>query len=271
MEILRQYVLYLRASKKRSKGEPIPTPKLPEIGTRTSAEGETLRAAFTGWQKDRQPAPGTLAEYQRAVDLFIELHGDLAVVDIKKSHARKFREALQDVPRRRTGKLLKAPLPELAEWGRKHPDAPRLSAGTINKQIGGVQAVSVWARDQGIIPDDVNWSDPFARMRLRQDEPEREPFTIAELKSVFGSPVFAEAKRPIGGHGEAAYWLPLLALFTGARRGELAGLTVADVQTEETAGDPMVVITANSQRGRKLKTKSSARIVPLHPELHLLG
>ena len=64
--------------------------------------------------------------------------------------------------------------------------------------------VSVWARDQGIIPDDVNWSDPFARMRLRQDEPEREPFTIAELKSVFGSPVFAEAKRPIGGHGEAA-------------------------------------------------------------------
>ena len=96
MEILRQYALYLppEASKQRSKDGPCRRRDLPGLA-RKSAEGETLRAAFTGWQKDRQPAPGTLAEYQRAVDLFIELHGDLAVADIKKSHARKFREALQ--------------------------------------------------------------------------------------------------------------------------------------------------------------------------------
>jgi hypothetical protein len=46
MEILRQYVLVLRTSKQRSKGEPIPTPKPPEVGTRTAIEGETLRAAL---------------------------------------------------------------------------------------------------------------------------------------------------------------------------------------------------------------------------------
>jgi hypothetical protein len=157
---------------------------------------ESLRAAFEGWQKARNPSSGTLAEYERAIRLFTELHGDMPVVNIKRSHARQFREALQDVPRHRQGDLLKASLPELAEWGRKHPDTAGLSEGTINKLLGGVQAIAVWARDQGVIPDDVPWSDPFARMRLEEDESDREPFTIADLKVVFGSPVFTQANAP---------------------------------------------------------------------------
>jgi integrase len=92
--------------------------------------------------------------------------------------------------------------------------------------------VALWARDKGgMVPDDVPWADPFSRMRLRADEPTRESFTPEELKAVFGGPVFTEGARPAGGKGEAAFWLPLLALFTGARRSELAGLTVDNLDT----------------------------------------
>jgi hypothetical protein len=42
-------------------------------------------------------------KYKRAVELLIQLHGDLPVSAIKKPHARLYREALQDVPQRRTG------------------------------------------------------------------------------------------------------------------------------------------------------------------------
>jgi integrase len=265
--VLTADVKALQAVQRRHAGEPVETPRQPDITETGTPEGDTLRAAFQGWQKARNPSSGTLAEYERALRLFTELHGDKPVVDIKRSHARQFREALQEVPRLRQGDLLKASLPELAEWGRKHPDAGRLSRGTINKLLGGVQAIAVWARDQGLIADDVPWSDPFARMRLEEDESDREPFTIADLKLVFDSPVFTQGERPGGGRGEAAFWLPLLGLFTGARRGELAGLTAADVQIDEATAHPMIIIREDEGRSRSLKTPGSARTIPLHPEL----
>jgi integrase len=270
--VLAQQVKALQAIQQRQAGEPIETPRQPEPDSATEMPaGESLRAAFKGWQKHRGPSQGTLAEYERAIRLFTELHGDLSAAEIKRRHAREFRDALQDVPRHRTGSLLKATLPELAEWGRAHPGAPRLSKGTINKLIGGVQAVVVWARDQGVIPDDLQWADPFAKMRLQEDQSDREPFSSAELKLLFATPVFTAGERPKGGHGEAAYWLPLLGLFTGARRGELAGLTVADVGPEETSGHPVIILAENKRRNRSLKTPSSARTIPLHPELTRLG
>jgi integrase len=269
--VLTACVKALQAVQRRHAGEPVETPRQPDITETGTPEGDTLRAAFQGWQKARNPAPGTLSEYERAIRLFTELHGDMPVVNIKRSHARQYRETLQDVPKHRQGDLLKASLPELADWGRKHLDAVRLSKGTINKLLGGVQAIGLWARDQGLIPDDVPWSDPFARMRLEEDEPDREPFTTAELKLLFASPVFTQGERPEGGKGEAAYWLPLLGLFTGARRGELAGLTVADVVSDETTARPVLLIREDESRSRSLKTPGSARSIPLHSELIRLG
>jgi integrase len=259
------------AIQRRDAGESVDTPKLPALGTQAPPSGDTLRAAFEGWKKARNPSPRTLQEYERALNLFTELHGDLPVAAITKPHARTFREHLQDIPRQRTGDLLKAPLPVLAEYGRAHPDVPKITTTTVNKLMGGLQAISVWARDQGVIPDEVVWSDPFSRMRLEEDESEREPFTISELQKLFASPVFTDEERPNGGRGEAAYWLPVLALFTGGRLSELSGLTAFDVLHEETAGHHVFSFTKDKARGRRLKNKSSARAVPVHPELERLG
>ena len=181
--ILRAFVRVLHAIRQRFAGEPIETPPLPAIGTVTPATGETLTAALEGWRRQNEPSRGTLAEYERAVRQFVELHGDLPVVQIRKSHARQFREALQDVPRNRPGKLRSASLPELATWGNKHPEALKNTANTVSKMLGGVQAVTNWARDNGIVPDDVHWADPFARMRLKEGEAVRggAPFELAEL------------------------------------------------------------------------------------------
>ena len=98
----------------------------------------------------------------------------------------------------------------------------KIGASTVNKLLGGVQAVCRWARKEHKMPDD--WADPFAEMRLEEDESARAPFDIRELRAIFGAPVFTKSERPKGGQGEAAFWLPLLALFTGARLSELDGL-----------------------------------------------
>jgi integrase len=272
LAVLRSHVRALEAIAARAAGRPIDTPPIPApTGISGSLGGDTLRAAFEGWKMARRPSKRTEVEFEHAVKWFVQLHGDLSVASIKKLHARQFREALQAVPWPRKGKLLDAPLPELAQWGREHSDATKISAPTVNKMFGGVQTISLWARDNGMIPDDMPWSDPFANMRLEEDNSDREPFTVGELQTLFGSPVFTGGKRPKGGRREAAFWLPLLGLFTGARLGELAGLTVADVAPEESAGHTMLTIAADRERGKTLKTKSSSRIVPLHPELGRLG
>jgi hypothetical protein len=269
--VLKAHVKALHAIKRRNAGEPIDTPKAPAIGVTANVSGETLRAAFEGWRKGKIRPKGTLHEYERAITLFIELHGDLPIAQIRRSHARQFREALQEVPRRRTGKLLKAPLPELAEWGREHPNEPKISTSTVNKQLGAVQTIGLWARDNGIVPDDVPWSDPFSRMRLEEDDPDREPFTMAELQLLFAAPVFTNGERPVGGRGEAAFWLPLIGLFSGARQSELAGLSVAGVRTDEPSKVTALFITKDRERGKRVKTRQSQRAVPVHSELVKLG
>ena len=169
--VLKADVKALRAIERRNAGEAVDTPNAPAI-VAPNVSGETLRAAFEGWKKAKARPKSTLNEYERAITQFIELHGDLPIVQIRRTHARQFREALQEVPRRRVGSLLKAPLPELAEWGKAHPDEPKISTGTVNK-TGAVQTIALWARDNGIVPDDVPWSDPFSRMRLEEDDPDR--------------------------------------------------------------------------------------------------
>jgi integrase len=108
-------------------------------------------------------------------------------------------------------------------------------------------------------------------MRLSEDEPDRAPFALAELQAIFSTPVFTHGERPTGGKGEAAFWLPLLALFTGARRGELTSLRASDMAYDEAIGATSVYITADRKTGKRLKTRQSARVVPLHPQLVTLG
>jgi len=193
------------------------------------------------------------------------------VAAYKKSHARKYREALQDVPSRRTGELLKAGLPELSAWGRKNPDAPKVSPATINKQLGALGAIAQWAFAKGVIPEDTPWTNPFANMRVQGERSGRTSFETPELRLLFAAPVFTRHEYPEGGHGPAAFWLPILALFNGARQAELAGLTAADVQEEPETTTPLFHFTENLARGKKLKTESSQRIVPVHAGLIKLG
>ena len=58
------------------------------------------------------------------------------------------------VPRKRKGKLLKATLPELSAWGRDHPEAQKVSSGTVNKQLGAVTGTQ--QRGPALIGGDTN-------------------------------------------------------------------------------------------------------------------
>lgn len=204
--VLRSYVSALKVKSDRHRGESIETPIVQQPSPQSTESG-SLTAALEGWRKYAERPVGTLREFEHAVSRFIQLHGDLSIAAINRRHVREFREALQSMPVRRTGSLREASLPQILEWSQKHPDAQRISAGTVNKLLGAVQAISVWGRDNGLIPDDSSWADAFSGMRLEEKEPDREPWEIDDLKKLFASDIYARDERPKGGRGEAASWL----------------------------------------------------------------
>jgi integrase len=280
--VLRADVRGHEALERRSRGEAIDTPPIAHLEPSTELasrslrsdqpKGDRLSAAVAGWKKQRDRSSSTASEYERAVGLFTQLHGDMPVANITKQHARTFREALQDIPRSRSKELAQMALPRLIEWRRSHPEVKCLTPGTVNKLLGGVQAVAAWAAKNGIVPDSARWSDPFAEMKLPEsDEIGGGPFDPNELRTLFASPVFTAGERPRAGKADVAFWLPLLALFTGARRSELTMRKAGDICKDEVTGHWAIAIYADKVAGQKLKTVGSARTVPVHPELVRLG
>jgi integrase len=255
----------------RHRGEPIESPNLLEPDTDAPLSGCGLRAAYEGWLKIRPRKKNTLAEFARAIDRFTELHGDIEVAHINRRHVREFRDAAQLVPSCRSGRLLKATLPQLVEYSRAHPNDPRIKAATVNKWLNCLGAVLNWSRKNGLIPDEVQWSDPVSGMRLSEERSDRQPWEPEELSLLFGSPIYLRGERPLGGKGEAAYWLPLVALFSGARLNEIAPLCADDVKFDAASGVHFVTVIEDSGAGRSVKTESSLRAVPIHPELVRIG
>lgn len=268
MAVLRSYVRALEDICRRDAGDPVATPV---YATAEAGLSGTLKEAFEGWKKERVRPEGTVHEYGRAIEMFVQLHGNLQLLEIKRSHARTYREALQLVPKVRKGSLLKASLPELRDHGRAHPTLAKVSAGTINKQLGALQAIVGWGHHNGLVPEDAPWADPFSEMRLEEEQSQREPFDAKDLQTIFDAPLFTEHKVPLALKGEAGVWLPLLALFGGARQAEFAGLRVSDIREHDQTRDALMWFARDQKAGRRLKTKTSERVVPVHPELIKLG
>jgi integrase len=269
--VIEAWVRALEDVRARNRGQPIDSPKLVEPGGKGPVSSCSLRTAYEGWDKMEQRPISTRMEFSRGIDRFIELHGDLDVAQINRGHVRAFRDDAQLVPKRRTGKLRKAPLPELAKYSREHPGTVCIGPATINKWLTCLQGVLNWARKNGVIPDEIRWTDPVAGMRLKVPRSKRRPWEPEELSVLFSSAIYLQAARPTGGKGEAAYWLPLLALYSGARLNELAPMCANDVKFDAASGVRFLTVIEDAEEGRTLKTETSVRAVPIHPELMRIG
>ncbi|MBT8604891.1 site-specific integrase [Polynucleobacter paneuropaeus] len=99
---------------------------------------------------------------------------------------------------------------------------------------------------------------------------QRRPWSAAELQNLFAQPLFQKYELPKDWRcgKDAAYWIPLLGLYTGARLSELAQLRASDILEESDI--PSISIT-NLGTNQQLKTSASRRIIPIHSELIRLG
>ncbi len=230
--------------------------------------GPKLSAVFETWKIDRRAADRTKAEFCLYVSRFIALFGDLPVKDITRTEIKRFRDAMSSFPRDVPSDKKNLSTAALIGWAKRNPKIQTLAITTINdRAIGALSAVLSVAVD-----DDLISFNPCRDVKYKLkvgDVQKRPPYSIADLRVIFQSTIYSQGLRPKGGGEEAAYWLPLLGLYTGARLEEIAQLRVEDVKMERFKDQDihfldLAEMNNELESATKRKTESSRRYIPIH-------
>lgn len=253
-EFLKARLKSLDAHLSRNRGDLIETPSAPTLASLKApvsapvqapairSGGPRLVDVIEFWKGVSPKSHRTTGTADLLVKEFTLLHGDVALADITKAHF----VALRDQ--------------QLA----------RVKPSTVQARFNLLRAAfTVCLEDDQLGIKD----NPLIHVKIRkvQDgEKERDAFTADQLQVLFDSAVFTVGDRPIGGRGEAAFWAPLIALFTGARLDEILSLRTDGLQPID--GVQVFRFKHRPLMGQSLKGKAkNNRKVPVHPELIRLG
>lgn len=197
------------------------------------------RSISAGWAKKAR-SKDSLRACERALALFEERSGNTPVAAITRAQGDDFRSWLQTLD---------------------------TSSKTAHDRLTWVKSLLVYAyKDLELIP-----RQPWEGIDIEhKTENRRKPWTAPQLQTLFSQPLFTEYALPTVSNAgkDAAYWIPLIGIYTGARIGELSQLLVKDI--DDYSGVPAIAI-SDEGAGQQVKTDAASRSVPIHSELHRLG
>ncbi len=211
----------------------------------------------------------TQDEIKRILRLATEHFGkDKPLPAITKDDVRAMRDKIQAWGKK------PAPLATLKEMG-PAPAEKRIGSRTAKKYMGFiVGAFSFWV-DEGFLE-----VSPVGGITITVSKAEkagrRRPFSAAELKALFSSPLFtgclSRAKRHKPGSElfkDGYYWVPLVGALSGMRISEIVQMATTDVDAEGEI--PVFRVRDDPALNQSLKTTSSRRSIPVHKRLIELG
>jgi integrase len=189
--------------------------------------------------------------------LFKDVVGDIPIQTITRKTVGEFKQTLKKLPpnMKKNPKYRKKTISEIMKM-----EVPKaMSDTTISKYLTRVGALFEYARRNGMY-EGVNPATGMNTPKDKQAHEARAPFSKDDLVKLFHSEEYKEDthKKPY------QFWMPILALFTGARLNELAQLHLSDIREAE---DGVWVFDINDEEEKQLKAKASRRIIPIHPFL----
>ena len=219
----------------------------------------------------KPPSEKTLESYQKDIEIYITVMGDHPIGVIDRDIAGEYFNILRRLPANitRVAAYREKTIPQILEL-----KAPPQSETNVSKKMERISTMFQWA-----LEEKKKWgidTNPFKGFGQSGSSGEhiRRPFTNEELKVLLSHPSFT--KRIF--KSSYMYWLIPLALFTGARLGELAQLDLKDfvnidgidcIDINDIVDNDDSEITASLKKS--IKTANAKRLVPLHPELIRLG
>tara|TARA_R110002126_G_scaffold5275_5_gene28019 strand:- start:984 stop:2660 length:1677 start_codon:yes stop_codon:yes gene_type:complete len=190
---------------------------------------------------------------------------DTDIHSITQRQMGAFRDTLLDLPRDPFRSLPDTPVAEMPAVAKARglPIVDRNNARIIMETASSFLRRLV---ERGLLA-----RDPCVGLAIRKDpraQRKRRSFTTGELQSLFDAEPYltqSDAKQVFDG----AYWVPLIALLSGMRLAEVCQLWTDDIAAID--GTMSIRVRHNPQRGQRLKTIGSERVIPVHSELVRLG
>lgn len=193
-------------------------------------------------------------------DLLVRIVGDIPMREVGPERVRDYKQILQKLPsnintkplyRSKTIEQILALKPEAG-----------MSVLTVNNYLAWASTFFDWAERNGYLD-----RNPFRKTFLKNPKrasEARAAYTRDDLQKIFSTPQY----RDHSFRHPHYYWLPLLGLHSGARLNELCQLHLKDIRQE----DGVWVLDINeTDAGKRIKTRSARRLVPVHPKLIELG
>lgn len=242
--------------------------------------GETLLELFEEWAAEMlakgEKRPDTVNQDRKVIQQFAAFVGaGRAINAITPQDVFDYRQCLSRLPPKWMSKreLRELGMRAAAEKAREL-DMPRTAFTSCNKHLSTISPLYKWLAGQ---PAWLGLRNPcdglfYAKAKGKNRRPS---FSTAHLNTILQSPLFVgfqtDGKEHLPGNTHAddwRRWIPLAALFTGARIGEIAQLRLGDVRQERSVW--FIHIRHDESEG--LATKSGvSRPAAVHSMLERLG
>ncbi len=191
-------------------------------------------------------------EYVRYFDSLIEIMGDEPISDITRKVLKDAILTYGNLPKRNLKKYKGEPVLELLE--KDIPEEARLQPGATKQVAKLVQGIFSYAVEAELLN-----ASPAHQMKLKLNA----TCTFASYSDKEVTMILASAFK----ESELwKKWLPPLAAYTGARRGELVQLRKQDVKWDSDAERYYILIT-DQDADMSIKSENAKRQVPLHDAL----
>jgi integrase len=208
--------------------------------------GETISQGLEGWLKhltsNKARRPDTLKGHRVRVQAFVDKFGDLPLADVTREMAYDFLSSLGKANR------------------------------TRNNYVTTMSGIFKCAKLRGKFAGE----NPFEDMKVDDVGNEREPFTIAEMQTLFKAlPREVDPKK----HSPATAlpWVALISAYSGACLEEICKLSLDDIREEEANGGTVTIFDIrdgndDNDGNDKIKNdKARPRYVPMHSALVRAG
>lgn len=212
-------------------------------------------------------------DYQRVLDLAQTIIGSTKKLAlISAQDVKSMRDGLVNLPKNGT-KFSRNAGRSLVDLIHDEDAGEPISGKTQEKYFTMFRGFLMWAVDEELLPKLPGASVKVVRSK-DESEDRRRPYSRDQLTTIFSSPVFtgcqSDARRSTAGSlifRDSTFWMPLVALYSGMRMGEIAQLLVADVRIE----NDVLYLDVNKDEDKTLKTSTSRRRVPVHAVLLEIG
>ena len=251
------------------------------VSAATVDRGLTLSDIYDRYIKDptkRRSARTMLAHETTRRVVQDVLGASTPIAGITREQCRDLLETLRWLPVNHSKKHGKLSVREAAALAKRDDRIKTINPTNINAYMARFATMMNWAVAEEYIGRNPSRGLQWAETVHPQDR--RQPFEAWQLQRIFSAPIYTGCKDDQNGYAVpgtviatgARYWVPLIGLFSGMRLNEACQLDVADIR--EIDGVVCFVISEDSltgSRDKSLKTKTSARTVPIHPKLLEMG